>query len=105
MIAVALVLLLATLVLPSLSNFSDAAVFRETCDQFSSAVSVCRSEAQRRGTAMELITRTESDGRMALMTRVAGPEEKGGEAAPMGGQLLMVLPPGYSVDHEPLPLE
>src|SRR5205823_780762 len=63
------------------------------------AVSVCRSEAQRRGSAMELIVRTESDGRVALVGRPARLDETK-EQPTRGGSVLLVLPAGYTLDHE-----
>src|SRR5438552_3063359 len=99
LVALSLVILLAALVLPAMRGFSDAAVFRETCDQFSSAVSVCRSEAQRRGTTMELVTRLGSDGRVSLVGRAAHTEEAKSDQTAWG-QVLMILPQGYSVDHD-----
>jgi hypothetical protein len=103
MIALAVVMVLAALVFPMFSGFSEAVEFKETCDQLSSAVSVCRSEAQRRGTPMELVTRKESDGRVSLVGRPAKFDESkqsGSSTGSKGGQVLMVLPHGYSIDHD-----
>ncbi len=103
MIALAVVIVLAALVFPMFSGFSESVEFKETCDQLSSAVSVCRSEAQRRGTPMELVTRKESDGRVSIVGQPAKfdkSKESGNKAGSKGGQVLMVLPQGYSIDHE-----
>jgi type II secretory pathway pseudopilin PulG len=109
LVALAVLIVLGALVLPTLHGLSDTAEFRETCDQLSSAVSVCRSEAQRRGTPMELVTRKESDGRVALVGRPARLDESSKnpreENEGRGGQVLLVLPQGYSIDHESGPAE
>lgn len=114
MVALAVLILLGALVLPTLHGLSDTTEFRETCDQLSSAVSVCRSEAQRRGTAMELVARKESDGRVALVGRPARLDEGAKDSKDSknstdnegrGGQVLLVLPQGYSIDHESGPVE
>jgi len=99
LVALAVLILLGALVLPTLHGLSDTAEFRETCDQLSSAVSVCRSEAQRRGTPMELVARKESDGRVSLVGRPARLDESSKEK-PHSGQVLLVLPQGYSINHE-----
>lgn len=100
MIALAVLVLLGALVLPSLHGMSDSVEFKETCDQLSSAVSVCRSEAQRRGTPMELVARKGTDGRVTLLGRPATIEDTSREQQTRTGQVLMVLPPGYSIDHD-----
>jgi hypothetical protein len=100
MIVVAVLILIAALVMPALHGTSEAVEFKETCEQLSSAVSVCRSEAQRRGTPMELVTRKESDGRVAILGRPAKLDPTAKVTLPKGGQVLLVLPHGYSIDHE-----
>jgi prepilin-type N-terminal cleavage/methylation domain-containing protein len=100
MIALAVVVLLGALVMPSLRGMSDSVELKETCEQLSSAVSVCRSEAQRRGTPMELVARKGSDGRVALVGRPAKFEDTSREQQTRTGQVLMVLPHGYSIDHD-----
>jgi type II secretory pathway pseudopilin PulG len=100
MVALAVLILLAGLVVPTVSGMSESVEFRETCDQLSSAVSVCRSEAQRRGTPMELVVRKESDGRVSLVGRPARLGEQSREQQASGGQVLMVLPGGYSIDED-----
>ena len=102
MIAVAVLVVLAALIVPTLHGASEAVEFKETCEQFSSAVSVCRSEAKRRGTPMELVTRKGSDGRVSLVGRPASlesPETEKKDGA-KGGQVLLILPLGYSLDRE-----
>lgn len=100
MIALAVLVLLGALVLPSLHGMSDSVELKETCDQLSSAVSVCRSEAQRRGTPMELVAKKGTDGRVTLLGRPATIEDTSREQQTRTGQVLMVLPQGYSIDHD-----
>jgi Tfp pilus assembly protein FimT len=100
LVVLGLLILLAALVVPTLAGFSESAEFRETCDQLSSAVSVCRSEAQRRGTPMELVARKESDGRVSIVGRPARLDDNTKESGGSTGQVLLVLPQGYSIDHD-----
>src|SRR4051812_23589846 len=99
LVALALLILVVALVLPTVAGFSESVVFKNTCDQVSSAVSVCRSEAQRRGTNMELVTSRGTDGRMSLVGRPAATEATTAEnEVKPPGQILMTLPPGYTFD-------
>jgi hypothetical protein len=52
---------------------------------------------------MELVTRKESDGRVSLVGQPAKfdkSKQSDAKAGSKGGQVLMVLPHGYSIDHE-----
>jgi prepilin-type N-terminal cleavage/methylation domain-containing protein len=100
MIVLAVLMLVTALVMPALHGTSESVEFKETCEQLSSAVSVCRSEAQRRGAPMEIVTRKESDGRVALVSRPATLNPTATVTLPKGGQVLLVLPHGYCIDRD-----
>lgn len=106
LIALAVLILIAALVLPSLGSVSDSTKFRSACDQLSSAVSVCRAEARRTGKAVAVGVRKVEDGRQALVSVGVEAEsaERGSSGGPRGN-VLMYMPSGFSVGTAEVPAE
>jgi len=83
MIAVALVVALGALAAPALKGFSDAAAFRQVCDQVANEVASGRIESMRRGIPLELQSVQDPRGGCTLILR-EGPGSEVAETAGTG---------------------
>jgi prepilin-type N-terminal cleavage/methylation domain-containing protein len=99
MVAIAVLIVIAALALPSMESLSEASRFRSACDQLSSAASVCRAEAKRTGKPVAVVATMNQDGRQAIVSVPLGDAATLGENSEIevDSRVLMVMPPGIAI--------
>jgi prepilin-type N-terminal cleavage/methylation domain-containing protein len=99
MVAIAVLIVIAALVLPSMDSISESSKFRSACDQLSSAASVCRAEAKRTGKPVAVVATMNEDGRQTIVSVPLGDVALLEEDATIevDSRVLMVMPAGVSI--------
>jgi type IV fimbrial biogenesis protein FimT len=99
MVAIAVLIVIAALVLPSMDTISESSKFRSACDQLSSAASVCRAEAKRTGKPVAVVATMNEDGRQTIVSVPLGDVAQLDEdsTVEVDSRVLMVMPAGVSV--------
>ncbi len=99
MVAIAVLIVIAALVLPSMDSISESSKFRSACDQLSSAASVCRAEAKRTGKPVAVAATINEEGRQTIVSVPLGDVALLEEDATIevDSRVLMVMPAGVSI--------
>jgi Tfp pilus assembly protein FimT len=102
MVAIAVLIVIAALVLPSLDSLSESSRFKNACDQLSSAASVCRAEAKRTGKPVAVVATMNEDGSQSIMSVPLGEvahlaELEEDTSVEVDSRVLMVMPKGVSI--------
>jgi prepilin-type N-terminal cleavage/methylation domain-containing protein len=102
MIAIAVLVVIAALIMPSTDTMSDATRFRAACDQLSSVASVCRAVAQRTGKPVVVVATMNEDGSQSIVSVPLGDavEIEGASTIEVESRVLMKLPKGIKVHAE-----
>ncbi|HYE60482.1 MAG TPA: prepilin-type N-terminal cleavage/methylation domain-containing protein [Phycisphaerales bacterium] len=99
MICIAVLVVIAALVMPSMDSMNDSTRFRTACDQLSSVASVCRAEARRTGKPVAVVATTNQDGTQSIVSVPLGDaaEAPAGTTLEVDSRVLMVMPKGISI--------
>lgn len=99
MVSIAVLIVIAALVLPSIDSLSESSRFRSACDQLSTVASVCRAEAKRTGKPVAVVATMNEDGRQTIVSVPLGDVAQLEEdtTIEVDSRVLMVMPAGVSI--------
>jgi prepilin-type N-terminal cleavage/methylation domain-containing protein len=107
MVAIAILVLIAALLVPSTGGVSEGARFQSACDQLSSVASVCRAEARRTGKPVAVVATRDEKGRQSIVSVPLGDAAELSEDATIevDSRVMMVMPAGYHIEAKSAPAE